>query len=442
VTLTKSIQQLAAGNLSGDLPPSLSRRRDEIGAVARAAVVFRDAMQRDASAEAERQRLQAVTEQEKLTALREAADSIERETTAVAVKSAERSEALGRQAVGLAESAARMLASVESAQTASGDALGTCEVVAAAGEELAVSAREIANQIAVSTAEIVNAARAGEQAHQIIERLSASMGEIGTIARLIGDIAGRTNLLALNATIEAARAGEAGRGFAVVANEVKTLATQTARSTDEIARSVGAIQVATRDAVTVVAEMVRRVGSIEHITNAIAAAAEQQTAATGEIARNVIGTVESMRVVTGQIASVRDEAGGTGAAAEEMRTAARSVADQIAELRGAMVRIVRTSSDAADRRGDDRIALNQPVVLVVAGEPVQAHCLNIGRGGARVLADRHLVAGTAAILRVNGLPDLPGSLLHSGNEVSIRFGAPAANAPPELAAWLTRKIAA
>jgi methyl-accepting chemotaxis protein len=156
-----------------------------------------------------------------------------------------------------------------------GEALSSCEIVAAAGEKLSLSASEIASQITISTAEIASAARAGEQARRIIDALSASMGQIGAVAHLIRDIAGRTNLLALNATIEAARAGEAGRGFAVVAGEVKTLATQTARSTEEIARAVGSMQSATHDAVRVVGEMVGRVASIERIAQTIATAAEQ-----------------------------------------------------------------------------------------------------------------------------------------------------------------------
>ena len=152
---------------------------------------------------------------------------------------------------------------------------------------LASSAREIADQIGNTAAEIGSTARAGERARRHHRPALGGGGPNRLGRRLIGDIAGRTNLLALNATIEAARAGEAGRGFAVVAGEVKTLAHQTARSTEEIARNAGSIQQATRDAVQVVGEMVERVAAIERITQAVAAAAEQQTAATGEIARNV-----------------------------------------------------------------------------------------------------------------------------------------------------------
>jgi methyl-accepting chemotaxis protein len=206
--------------------------------------------------------------------------SIERDTTHVVERSAHNGGVLATRTGDLAASAARVLASVGSATEASAAALRRSEAVAAAGEELSISAREIAGKIGQSAADISSTARAGERAREIIDQLSVAVGQIGAVARLIGNIAKRTNLLALNATIEAARAGEAGRGFAVVASEVKTLATQTARSTEEIARNAGSIQRATQDAVQVVGDMIERVTAIERVTEMVVAAAEQQTAAT------------------------------------------------------------------------------------------------------------------------------------------------------------------
>jgi methyl-accepting chemotaxis protein len=444
VALVRTIGGLAAGDLEQEVAPALARRRDEIGAVARAAAVFREAMRKNARADEERDRIREKSEAEKLQALRDAANSIEQETSVVAERSAKSGGILSERAEELAASAVRMLTSVEAATGASNEALSSCEIVAAAGEELSVSAMEIARQIASSAAEVANTARAGERAREIIERLSASMGQIGTVARLIGDIAGRTNLLALNATIEAARAGEAGRGFAVVASEVKALATQTAHSTDEIARSVNSIQSATRDAVAVVAEMVGRVASIEHITEAIAAAAEEQTAATGEIARSVVGTVKAMRIVSGQVGSMTQEARGTDAAVNEMRSISGAVADQIAELRSVMVRIVRTSSDAANRREDGRTEINVPAKLLLNGEEIPVMCVNLSRGGARAVlqGDGAAAEGASVALRLPGLPDLTGKVLHAGREISIRFAWEPDRAPAELREWLSRKAAA
>jgi methyl-accepting chemotaxis protein len=444
VQLVRAIDRLASGALEHEIPPPLVRRRDEIGAVARAAAVFRDAMRQNAAAGEERERLRAQTELEKVESLRSAADSIERETTHVAERSLQSGSVLSSRAEGLAASAARVLSSVDAVTQASEAALYRSEMVAAAGEELAVAAREIAAQIGSSAAEIASAAQAGERAREIIGQLSAAVGQIGAVARLIGDIAGRTNLLALNATIEAARAGEAGRGFAVVASEVKTLATQTARSTEEISRNAGAIQQATQDAVQVVAEMVERVAAIERITHVVAEAAAQQTAATGEIARNVTETAAAVRVVSGHVGEVTQEAHGTGAAVDEMRAVADDVGAQIAELRSVMVRIVRTSSDAVNRRDDPRMDIDGPATLLLAaGRAMSATCLNLSCGGARVRLDGEaLDAGCEAALRLPGLPDLAGRVVDGGTEVSLQFAWPPDAAPLALRERLGQLAAA
>ncbi|MGD0104847.1 MAG: methyl-accepting chemotaxis protein [Rhodopila sp.] len=285
VRAVRAIDLLAAGELDHEIPRKLTGRSDEIGAVARAATVFREAMQQNAKAEGERERLRAESELQKLEALRGAADSIERETTHVAERSDESGSVLSSRARQLAASAERMLVIVETAAGASNEALSSCEIVAAAGEELSASAREIASRITTAATEIASTARAGERARTMIDHLSTSMAEVGAVARLMGDIAKRTHLLALNATIEAARAGEAGRGFAVVAGEVKALATKTAKSADEIARSVTGIQLATQDVVNIVGDMVERVTSVDHITQAVADGTEQQTATTGDRAQ-------------------------------------------------------------------------------------------------------------------------------------------------------------
>ncbi len=441
VQLVRTIDALAAGALERAVPARLTGRRDEIGALSRAANVFRDAMRQNARAAEDRERLREQNEVVKLEMLRGAADRIETETTKVAAQSAQSGDLLATRAKALAASAARMLISVDGATGASQEALNSCEIVAAAGEELSASAREIAGRIDASTTEIADTVRAGQQAHQIIGQLSASMGQIGSVARLIGDIAGRTNLLALNATIEAARAGDAGRGFAVVASEVKALATQTAHSTEDIARNIRNIETATQDAVKVVSEMVARVASIERITQAVAAAAEQQTEATGEIARSVLGTVASMRMVSEQIGSVTQEAHKTESAVTEMQSAAGTVAEQIAELRSVMVRIVRTSSDAANRRDGTRFPFDVPATLRLNGGDLPVTCLNLSLGGARLRAGQTLLAGTQVTLSLSGLPDLPGSILQDGKETSLRFAWEPDAAPAPLRDLLDRKAA-
>jgi methyl-accepting chemotaxis protein len=442
VQLVRAIGALAAGDLSQQVAPRLLRRRDEIGEVARAAAVFHDAMQQNARAGVEREQLRERGEAEKIEVLRSAADSIESESRHVTERSTASSLLLVNRAQELAASATRVLASVASVTEASEAALQRSELVAAAGDRLSASAREIAGQISNTAAEIASTARAGESARAIIGQLSAAVGQIGAVARLIGDIASRTNLLALNATIEAARAGDAGRGFAVVAGEVKTLAAQTARSTAEIARNTGAIQQATQDAVRVVGEIVERVGSIEHITRAVAAAADQQTTATGEIARNVAEAAGAMRIVAGQIGSVTEEARSTDVAVTEMTALAATVGERIAELRGVMVRIVRSSSDAANRRRDSRTVVGGPATLVWHGRPFDATCLDLSLGGARVRTAESLRSGDSVTLRLHGLPDLPARTLGEGQEVGLKFDWDPSAAPQELRARLEQLAAA
>jgi methyl-accepting chemotaxis protein len=432
VQLVKNIDSLAAGDLEQEIAPRMIRRRDEIGAVARAAGVFRSAMRENAQAGEQHEILRRKNEADKIESLRLAANKIEQETETVAARSVQTGVTLAARMHELGDSAARVLQTVALVTDASSVAMQRSEAVAAAGEQLAASAREISVQINNSATEIASTARAGERANQILNQLSAAMGQIGSIGRLIGDIAGRTNLLALNATIEAARAGEAGRGFAVVANEVKTLATQTANSTKEIADNVASIQSASQEAVLVVAEMVDRVASIERITQSVASAAEQQTAATSEIARNVTGASDAMRAVTEQIEAVNREAQGNNLAITDMEAIAGEVSHQIHDLRTVMVRIVRTSSDAANRRADPRIRIDAQAILVVDGRPLPATCVDLSCGGARVRLIEALSVGTAVALRLPGLTDLPARVVTGGKEAGLNFDWEPSEAPAAL----------
>ncbi|MBB4263685.1 MULTISPECIES: methyl-accepting chemotaxis protein [unclassified Bradyrhizobium] len=195
--------------------------------------------------------------------------------------------------------------------------------VASAAEEMSSSVREIGRQVQDSSR---IASEAVSQAHATTERvseLSRAASRIGDVVELINAIAGQTNLLALNATIEAARAGEAGRGFAVVASEVKALAEQTAKATGEIGQQVGGIQAATQDSVSAIGEISGTIARLSEIAAAIAAAVEQQGAATQEIARNVQQAAQGTQQVSSNVGDVQRGASETGSASSQVLSAAQ-----------------------------------------------------------------------------------------------------------------------
>ncbi len=217
--------------------------------------------------------------------------------------------------------------------SASGNATANVQSVASATEEMSSSVEEISRQVQDS-AKIANAAV--EQARKTNDRvseLSSAATRIGAVVELINDIAGQTNLLALNATIEAARAGEAGRGFAVVASEVKALAEQTAKATEEIGQQIGGIQTATQESVNAIKEIGDTIGQLSQISSTIAAAMEQQGAATREISKNVQQAAQGTVEVTANISDVQRGAGETGSASTQLLSAAQSLSRESNRLK-------------------------------------------------------------------------------------------------------------
>ena len=183
------------------------------------------------------------------------------------------------------------------------------------------SVEQISRQVQESNRIAVEAVRQAEQTDKRVSELSQAAGRIGDVVKLINAIAEQTNLLALNATIEAARAGEAGRGFAVVASEVKTLATQTAKATEEISAHIGSMQAATRDSVAAIKEIGATIGRISEIASGVAGGIEEQGAATREIARSVQEAARGADQVAGSVGEVARGAGDTGSASFSRRSA-------------------------------------------------------------------------------------------------------------------------
>nr|WP_294546099.1 globin-coupled sensor protein [uncultured Rhodopila sp.] len=208
------------------------------------------------------------------------------------------------------------------------------QTVAAAAEELASSINEISRQVAQSAKVAGKARDDARRTDGVVQALSDGAQKIGEVVGLISNIAGQTNLLALNATIEAARAGDAGKGFAVVASEVKSLATQTAKATEDIAHQIAQIQTATKDAVDSIRGIGTTIGEISEIAAAIAAAVEEQGSATQEIARNVQQAAAGTQEVSSNIVGVSRGANDTGAAANQVLEAAGALSRQAEQLRG------------------------------------------------------------------------------------------------------------
>lgn len=268
-----------------------------------------------------------------VTAQARLADSFEAEVGGVVEAVAAAAAQVHQAAEALSGAAATSDREAEAVAEASNQAGADVQAVAASAEELAASVAEITRQVADGAAVARAAAEEARATDGTVQGLAQAAQRIGDVVRLIGDIAGQTNLLALNATIEAARAGEAGKGFAVVASEVKTLASQTAKATEEISAQIGAIQAATGEAVAALRSIGGTIERMNEVTSAIAAAVEEQGSATREIARSAAQVAEGTNAVTHRIQDVQRAARETGEASASLLGAANDLTGHAGALR-------------------------------------------------------------------------------------------------------------
>jgi methyl-accepting chemotaxis protein len=309
-------------------------RRDELGAMASAVEVFKlNAIDRQ-RLEAERIAVEREAAEAKAAAMESLAESFE-------VKVGHLVEVLSSAATELEATAQSMSATAAETgdqaalvTSAIGETAANVETVAAATEQLSASIQEIGRQVDQSAGIASRAVEDAKRTDATVQALSDGARKVGEVVGLIHQIAAQTNLLALNATIEAARAGEAGKGFAVVASEVKSLATQTARATEEITGQIGRMQGITAEAVAAIRGIGAVIGEISDIAAAVATSVEEQRNATADIARNIQDAARSTQEVSSSVASVQQAAAETGAAADDVLSAASGLSRNAEQLNG------------------------------------------------------------------------------------------------------------
>ncbi len=329
-SIIRPMAKLAQGDLTAEI--THQGAKTEIGQMADTLQIFKDALiAKQATDEA------AAAEAEAKIQRGQRVDGITREFEAMV---GEMVASLSSAATELEAAANTLTSTADTTQQLSGSAAAASrevsdnvQSVAAASEEITSSVNEISRQVQESSRIAQSAVQQAEKTDASIAVLSQAAGRIGDVVKLITAVAEQTNLLALNATIEAARAGEAGRGFAIVASEVKALAAQTAKATEEISNQIAGMQSATATSVTAIREIGKTIGSISEVSAAIAAAVEEQGAATKEIARNMQQAAKLSTQVASNVTDVSKATGETGSASTQVLASAQSLSTESGQLR-------------------------------------------------------------------------------------------------------------
>ena len=328
-TIRDAMLKVAAGDLVVDA--GYSERKDEIGALAGALETFKQQAKEKAQIEQqERNRNADATQRQQAIEQHIGTFEVQMRDALNALGNA--SDQMNTTSDGMAVVSSQTNARVQVAAKASGEASLNVQNVASAAEQLSSSINDISRQAAHAAGIASRAVNQAQETDGTVQGLAKTANRIGEVVGLINDIASQTNLLALNATIEAARAGEAGRGFAVVASEVKSLASQTAKATDDISEQIADIQKVANEAIEAIKSIGGIIGEVNEVATAIAAAVEEQGAATQEITRSTQQAADGTCNVSDNIAGVSADADAAGAAAQDVKVASETLATQTRQL--------------------------------------------------------------------------------------------------------------
>lgn len=410
-TLADAMRHLATGDVSIHIAGA--DRGDELGEMSRALVVFKEGETTRQALEAERSKEQEIKDRRQTAMEQLTADFNQsvRDVLKLVGQSAHNLRDVAQVMTNVAQDTGEQSTTVAAAAE---QAAANVQTVAVATEELSASELEIARQVSHSSDVSLAAQEESRRIDVMVSTLSQATAQIGDVVNLIKDVAEQTNLLALNATIEAARAGEAGKGFAVVAGEVKSLANQTAKATEDIRKHIDSVQTATKEVIAAISGIGQTISDISQTTTIISDAVQQQTIATHEISRNVAEASNGTHEVTASIALVKNGAGETRIKATEVLATADELITQAEELSQEVVHFLDAIRQVGDRRHYERVACTLPVRAALNGRNISSALQDISIGGVRLNSDVQGELGTLVVLTIADWPPVRGRII--GNE--------------------------